>query len=126
MKQPKDHGQNFTASRLFPAMFDVSQSIRYVALLQDGKLDKMERPGLSGASSSESDKYEELIVNPTLITLLRQRGNIDCGGLEYVIIRYGNFFQYVRPIPGGHISVAFETTCDYVPLLPRIEKLLSQ
>lgn len=39
-----------------------------------------ERPDLADASSSESDRYEELLVNPTLITLARQRGEIDCGG----------------------------------------------
>ena len=42
-------------------------------------------------------RYEELLVNPTLLELTRQRGNIDCGGLEYLVIRYGNFFQLVLP-----------------------------
>ncbi|HEX6048536.1 MAG TPA: hypothetical protein VFZ21_04685 [Gemmatimonadaceae bacterium] len=34
-----------------------------------------------------ADRYEELIVNPTLITLTKQRGDIDCGGLEFLVIR---------------------------------------
>jgi hypothetical protein len=36
-----------------------------------------ERPDLANASASESDKYEELIVNPAVLTLVRQRGNIE-------------------------------------------------
>jgi hypothetical protein len=68
-----------------------------------------ERPGLAGASSAESDRYEELLVNPTVLTLIERRGRIDCGGLAYVIIRYGNFFQILHTLPGGgHLSVAVE------------------
>jgi hypothetical protein len=36
---------------------------------RDGQLSLRERAGLHNTSSSESDKYEELIVNPTLLTL---------------------------------------------------------
>jgi hypothetical protein len=32
--------------------------------------------------------------------------------LDYVVIRYGNFFQFVAPIEGGHVSVAFEPDAD--------------
>jgi hypothetical protein len=67
-----------------------------------------ERPGLVGASSAESDRYEELLVNPTVLTLIERRGRIDCGGLAYVVIRYGNFFQILHTLPGGHLSVAVE------------------
>lgn len=28
------------------------------------------------------------------------------------MVRYGNFFQFVAPIEGGHASVAFETNAD--------------
>ena len=96
------------ADRLFAA----SQDIRYVALLRDGEPLLRARPELDGASSSDSDRYEELLVNPTLLVLTRQRGDIDCGGLEYIVIRYGNFFQLVHPVEGGHISVAIEPRGD--------------
>jgi hypothetical protein len=36
-----------------------------------------ERLGLANSPLPESDKYEELIVNPTLLTLAQQRENID-------------------------------------------------
>ena len=98
-----------------PAMSDLAQRIleavpaaRYVAVYRDGQLQMSSREGLANPSSSESDKCEELLVNPAVTKLLRQRGDIDCGGFEYVIVRYGNFYQFVEPVAGGHVSVALE------------------
>jgi hypothetical protein len=71
-----------------------------------------QRARLQNASSPESDRYEELIVNPTLLTLVGQRGDIDCGGAQFVLIRYGNFFQFVAPLPDGHISIGMEADCN--------------
>jgi hypothetical protein len=56
------------------AFFQISNEVRYVALYLDGQLTLQERPGLANSSAAESDKYEELIVNPTLLTLVQQRG----------------------------------------------------
>jgi hypothetical protein len=75
------------------AFFRISNDVRYVALYLDGELALRERSGPANASASELDKYEELIVNPSVLTLVRQRGNIDCGGVKFVVIRYGNFWQ---------------------------------
>ena len=105
-------------------LFNLSKEIRYIAIYYNGSLELSSRPELKAASSSESDKYEEIIVNPTLLTLLKQRGEIDCGGVEYVIVRYGNFFQFIYPVSGGHVSIAFETKCNYEKLLPKIQKIL--
>ena len=74
-------------------IFSLSNDVRYVAIYREGHLEIKSKEGTLGASSSDSDRYEELLVNPTLITLATQRGNIDCGGLDYLIIRYGNFFS---------------------------------
>ncbi|MBM4461214.1 MAG: hypothetical protein FJ011_26240 [Chloroflexi bacterium] len=93
---------------LIEDIFAISNDIRYVAVYRDGQLTSTERPGLDNASASESDKYEELIVNPAILTLATQRGNIDCGGCRFILIRYGNFFQYIAPIRGGHISVGIQ------------------
>lgn len=86
----------------------IAPCIRYVALASGQRVSMVSRPNLRGASSSESDRYEELLVNPALLTLARQRGEIDCGGLRYVIVGYGNFQQVVIPLRGGHASLAFE------------------
>ena len=88
-------------------VFALSPDVRYVATYVGGRLDLAARDA-PNASGSESDRYEELIVNPTLLTLAGQRGRIDGGGLEYVLVRYGYFFQLVVPVRGGHISVAVE------------------
>ena len=98
--------------RLMNALFDLTPDVRYVAVYRHGELSLRQRSDLSLASAPESDRYEELLVNPTVLTLTRQRGEIDCGGLDYVVIRYGNFFQFVAPIEGGHVSVAFEPRAD--------------
>ncbi|MCP4270457.1 MAG: hypothetical protein GY781_00615 [Gammaproteobacteria bacterium] len=93
-------------------IFKISDHIRYVAIYRDGQLDKDSKPGTVGTSSSESDKYEELLVNPTLLKLATQRGNIDCGGLGHVLIRYGNFYQLIWPESWGHVSVCIELNAD--------------
>ncbi|MBI3788017.1 MAG: hypothetical protein HY276_07155 [Ignavibacteriales bacterium] len=115
---------NPDSGKITEKLFAMTDKIRYVAVYRNGVLEATSRPNLDGASSSESDKYEEIIVNPTLLTLLRQRGEIDCGGVEYVIIRYGNFYQCIHPLPGGHISIAFQPESNYNHFLPEIQKLL--
>ena len=105
-------------------IFEISKDIRYVAIYEDEKLISSERPGIENTSSSESDKYEELIVNPTLLKLVTQRGNIDCGGAMYVIIRYGSFYELVMPLKNGHLSVGMELSVDLVPTVAAIKGLL--
>jgi hypothetical protein len=106
-------------------IFALGDHVRYVAVADGQDLDLQERPGLTEASSSETDRFEELLVNPTLLLLTRQRGDIDCGGLHYLVIRYGNFFQVVLPNPaGGHVSVAVATDHDPVAVAERVQSLL--
>ncbi len=101
-----------SATDLADAVLRTCGAIRYVAVRREGQLCLRERAQLQNASSPESDRYEELIVNPTLLTLVGQRGDIDCGGAQFVLIRYGNFFQFVAPLPGGHVSIGMEADCD--------------
>jgi hypothetical protein len=105
---------------------DFSAAIRYVAVYLDGKLESAARTDIESASSSESDKYEELLVNPGILTLARQRGNINCGGTEYVLIRYGNFFQFVLPLPNGHVSVCIEPNADPILLGAQIREIVTR
>ena len=104
-------------------IFDLSNSIRYVARYDGDQLETKSKAGTVGASASETDGYEELLVNPTLLKLSSQRGNIDCGGPRYVLVRYGNFFQFVLPTPEGHISVCIEPDADPVEIGNRISAL---
>jgi hypothetical protein len=88
-------------------IFAISLHVRYAAIYQDGSLISRQRSGVADPSSSESDKYEELIVNPTLLKCATQRGEIDCGGLRFIVVGYGHFYQLIMPIRAGHISVCF-------------------
>ena len=106
------------------AIFAVSTAVRYVAVGRGQDVQLRERPGLADASSGDSDRYEELLVNPTLITLARQRGDIDCGGLDYLIVAYGSFFQLVLPIDGGHVSVAIERSQPPTELVEPIREAI--
>jgi hypothetical protein len=67
-----------------------------------------------------------LIVNPTLLKLTTQRGNIDCGGLQYVVIRYGNFFVLLFPVEGGHINFGFEPDVNPFDWIEPIISLLKK
>ena len=109
--------------KMLDRVFGVSAAIRYVAFYTEGRLMSAARPGLENASAAESDRYEELLVNPTLLTLARQRGNIDCGGLEFLLVRYGSFYELIWPLAAGHLSIGVEPTADPLSLLPGVRAL---
>ena len=107
------------ASRIFA----LSPSVRYVASYRNGKLETEQRGGLTGASGGESDKYEEIFVNPILLKLVQQRGNLDCGGARFVVVRYGHFYQLVIALPDGHVSVCFELNSNPLEFSDAIERI---
>ncbi len=95
--------------------------VRYVAVLERGsEPDIWEREPGPDSSASESDRYEELLVNPALLNLAGNRGDLDCGGLDYLLVRYGNFFQLVVPTPTGHVSVCLSPDTDVQRLTQRV------
>ena len=105
-------------------LFDALEEVRYVALCRNDELSLHQRADLTDASESTSDHYEELLVNPTVLLLTQRRGRIDCGGLDYVLIRYGNFFQFVQPTADGHISIAIEKTADIPSTIEAIQSVI--
>ena len=113
-------------SDLHGDVFAISPDIRYVAVAHGQQVQKRSRPGLHNASSSDSDLYEELLVNPTLLTLATQRGTIDCGGLRYLIIGYGHFQHLDVPSPARHISIAFELGANPADHLPAILRVMAR
>lgn len=106
------------------SILETVKEVRYVAVYSGGNLRMRSRANLDDASSYESDKYEELLVNPALITLAKQRGEIDCGGFKYLLVRYGHFHQLVVPLAGGHVSVAIREDVDPMPVVDRVVKLV--
>jgi hypothetical protein len=110
---------------LIDACFRASPDVRYVAAYLDGTLALRSRDDIAQLGSNESDRYEELIVNPTLIKLLTQRGDIDCGGLVHVVVRYGTFFAYIQPVPGGHVTISFELHAAIDEEVPRLREVIA-
>ncbi len=95
------------------AVLERDGAIRYAAIGRAQAVVSESREELDGASAASSDFFEELLVNPALLLLARQRGELDCGGLRYVVVAYGNFNQLVIPLgPGAHLSVALELSVD--------------
>jgi hypothetical protein len=101
-------------------IFKRSGHVRCVAIYANGTLESQQREGLGDASAGGSDRYEELFINPTLITAASQRGNLDCGGMNYLIVRYGNFFQNVISTTTGHVSVCVALEADPVQIATQI------
>jgi|SRR5271170_80736 len=104
-------------------IFALSEAVRYVALYRKGTLVWRQRRVTEDSSSSESDRYEELLVNPVLLTLVRQRGNIDCGGARFVVVGYGQFYQLVIDLPDGHASICFELTSNPLESVSAIQAI---
>ncbi len=101
-----------TQQKIIDDLLNSFTDIRYVALYQKGNLSSKQKDRITDNSSSDSDRYEELLVNPVLLTAARQRGNIDCGGLRFIIIGYGNFYQLIKEVNNGHISICLNKSAD--------------
>ena len=106
------------------SIFKLSDNVRNVVVYKNGQLESKSKSTTLEANSSESDRYEELLVNPTLLKLASQRGNIDCSGLNYILIRYGNFFQFVLPESWGHVSVCIEANADPIQIGAQVKSLV--
>ncbi len=107
-------------------LFALDPTIRYVAVNQEGRLTEMaQNPRLPSHNPVETDRMEELIVNPVAIELTRRRGDLDLQGLRFLLIRYGIQFQLVLPWRVGHISVGLEPSADAVAVAERILAVLA-
>lgn len=112
------------SSAIIYDLFNAFEEVRYAAIYIDGDLVFKQKGSVENSSGGSTDTYEELLVNPGLLTLARQRGNIDCGGLRYLIVGYGNFYQLVKEIRNGHVSVCVEKEADLNNLPDEIFKYL--
>lgn len=107
-------------------IFTIDEAIRYVAILLENGLFTEQKNNIQDTSSSDSDKYEELFVNPALLKLTTQRGNLDCGGLNYLLIKYGHFYQWVAPFYTGHLSICIEKNSDPLILIHKISEMINK
>lgn len=106
----------YNKNQIIDSLFEKFESIRYVAIYTTQDLIFKQKNNTTDSSSSETDKYEELLVNPILLTAANQRGNLDCGGLRFIIIGYGHFYQLISQIQGGHISICLNKNSDLTHL----------
>src|SRR5215831_13445045 len=110
--------------QIIDGLLNAYREIRYVAIYNRHDVVSKQRDNVSGSSSGDTDRYEELLVNPVLLTAARQRGNIDCGGLRFIIIAYGNFYQLIKEISLGHISICLEKKSNLTHLPGEIFEFL--
>jgi hypothetical protein len=107
---------------------ELGAAVRYAALAHGADIAMRLRPDLKPGdgvtSSSESDRYEELLVNPAILLLTQRRGEIDCGGLSHIIVGYGNFHQIVVPLNSGHLSVAIDKNADPTAFIAPLRRLI--
>ncbi|MEE9289015.1 MAG: hypothetical protein V3U69_05450 [Bacteroidota bacterium] len=112
--------------KLSGRLFELDENIRYVAVNQRGKIVEMEQhPKWPSHNPVETDRMEELIVNPAILELARRRGDIDIDGLRYVIIRYGPLYILSFPFKDGHISVGLQLNADPIDVAHKVAKDLN-
>jgi hypothetical protein len=111
--------------KLSAQLFRMEPKIRYVAINQNGKIVEMEQsPSHPSYNPCETDRMEELIVNPVMLELAARRGNLDMAGIRYVIIRYGTQYQLLMPYQEGHLSIGVEKQDDPVEIASKIAAAL--
>jgi hypothetical protein len=98
--------------------------VRHVAVYLAGELRMRRRAGLAGASTSEPDRYEELLVIPTLLTLATQRVADRlrrCG----VSARPAWQFLHVHPAARGHVNVGFELDARLEAVIEAVRQVVA-
>ena len=105
-------------------VFALDPRIRYVAVNRKGAIAELAQSvGHPSFNPAETDRMEELLVNPVALELFSRRGNLDLGGVRFLIVRYGLQYQVILPWPGGHLSVGAEADGDPVATAERIAAL---
>lgn len=110
--------------KLLDAILELSPTIRYAAVhVGAGEPLLRERAGGSVGTAADSERWDELVVNPVLIELAARRGDVDCDGLDYVLVRYRRFYNLVLPLERGHLSVVIEPDGEPLPLIPALREI---
>ncbi len=114
------------AARLAPLLFSLDPGVRCVAVNQGGAIREMEqRAGYPTLNSHETDRMEELIVNPIVLEATRRRGNLDLDGVRHVTIRYGTLFTVIFPYEDGHVSIGVSLGADVEAIAEKVAAALA-
>ena len=109
------------AAQLFP----LNPGIRYVAVNQRGRVMEMtQNPLLPSHNPHDTDRMEQLLVNPAVLELVRRRGELDLDGIRFVVIRYGPQYQLLFPFRQGHLSVGVELDADVTAVAGKVARRL--
>lgn len=100
--------------------------VGYVALGCGSDVLMHHAPGVQTTTTDETNFYEELLVNPTLLKLAHQRAGLDCGGLSYVAVGYGDFTQLILLMRDGHVSLGVSRGAPVRELAGRVHEVLGR
>ena len=120
-----DQPASYRAERLIDGIFALG-GIGYVALCSGQEVVLRAAPGLVSTTTEETNFYEELLVNPTLLKLASQRANLDCEGLRYIAIGYGKFVQVIMLMKEGHVSMGVSRKTNTGELAAHVQSLLEE
>jgi len=67
-------------SNISPQVFELDSGIRYLAVNQEGEIVEMEQR-LPSHNPVETDRMEELLLNPTILEMTKRRGDLDLDGI---------------------------------------------
>jgi predicted AAA+ superfamily ATPase len=113
------------SEKISARLFDLDSNIRYVAINQKGLIVEMEQnPKRPSLNPTETDRMEELIVNPVILELARRRGNLDMDGIRYVVVRYGTMYELIFPFKDGHLSIGIELKANPTEVAQKVASCL--
>jgi hypothetical protein len=116
---------NLMSDKISQRLFALDSHIRYIAVNQSGQIVEMEQsPNWPSYNPPDTDRMEELVVNPVVLELARRRGDLDLGGIRYVVIRYGMQYQLLFPYEQGHLSVGVELAADVAEVATKVAQHL--
>ena len=113
------------AQAIIDDIFEIGR-IGYVALNSGQEVLLRLAPGVVSKTTAETNFYEELLVNPTLLKLASQRGELDCGGLNYIAIGYGDFVQLIMLMKDGHISMGISRKANSGEIAEQVVSILEK
>ena len=113
------------AEKLIAEIFKLG-GIGYVSLCSGQEVLLRTAPGMVSTTTEETNFYEELLVNPTILKLASQRANLDCEGLRFIGIGYGKFVQLIMLMKDGHVSMGISRKVNIGELATRVQAVLEE
>jgi hypothetical protein len=102
------------------------EGVGYVAMTSGQEVLLRILPDVVTTTTRESNFFEELLVNPTLLTLAGQRGGLDCGGLDHIAVGYRDFTQLLVRMRDGHASIGISRRADARGVARRVHEVLGR